>query len=101
MALIKHCDQYIKKGNQLMATAKKPAAPKAAAPAKKVATVVKAAKPAAKAPAKKAPVSKEAKAIAKLSANIAKLTERKDKINAEINTLRAQGSPQGRSQSCS
>jgi cell division protein FtsB len=47
-------------------------------------------KPVAKASVKKAPVSKTAKAIAKLSASIAKLTERKDKINAEINALRDQ-----------
>jgi len=35
-------------------------------------------------------VSKTAKAIAKLSSSIAKLTERKDKSNAEINALRDQ-----------
>jgi hypothetical protein len=77
-----------KKGNQKMATAKK-AAPKAAANPK-VKTPAKVVKPAAKPAAKKAPVSKTAKAIAKLSSSIAKLTERKDKINAEINVLREQ-----------
>jgi hypothetical protein len=77
-----------KKGNQKMATAKK-AAPKAAANPK-VKTPAKVVKPAAKPAAKKAPVSKTAKAIAKLSSGIAKLTGRKDKINAEINVLRDQ-----------
>jgi cell division protein FtsB len=47
-------------------------------------------KPVAKASVKKAPVSKTAKAVAKLSASIAKLTERKDKINTEIKALRDQ-----------
>lgn len=72
-----------------MATAKKPA-PKAKATPKKIATPAKAVKPMAKAASKKAPVSKTAKAVAKLSVSIAKLTERKDKINAEIQTLRDQ-----------
>ena len=45
---------------------------------------------AAKAAPKKAPVSKTAKAVAKISASIAKLTERKNKINADIQTLRGQ-----------
>jgi hypothetical protein len=35
-------------------------------------------------------VSKTAKAMAKISASIAKLTERKNKINAEIQVLRDQ-----------
>jgi hypothetical protein len=70
-----------------MATAKK-AAPKAATTPKKVTAPAK--KVAAKAPAKKAPVSKTAKAIEKLTANIAKLTERKNKLGAEINALRDQ-----------
>ena len=39
---------------------------------------------------KKAPVSKTAKLVAKISASIAKLTERKDKIFAEIKALRDQ-----------
>jgi hypothetical protein len=64
-----------------MAAAKK-AAPKAAAPAK----VKTPAKPAAN----KATVPNTAQAMAKLSSGIAKLTERKDKINAEINALRDQ-----------
>jgi acyl CoA:acetate/3-ketoacid CoA transferase len=81
--------QVNKKGKFQMATAKK-AAPKAAASPKKVSAPAKVVKPVVKAPAKKAPVSKAAKAIAKISASIAKLTERKDKLNTEINTLRAQ-----------
>jgi len=48
------------------------------------------AKPAAKAPVKKGPTSKTAKVIAKLSATIAKLSVRKDKIFAEIKAHRAQ-----------
>jgi hypothetical protein len=72
-----------------MATAKK-AAPKAAKVEKKVTAPAKAAKPVAKAAAKKAPVSKTAKAIAKLGEQIAKLTERKNKIGAEIAALRDQ-----------
>lgn len=72
-----------------MATAKK-SAPKAAAIPKKVTTPVKVAKPVVKATGKKAPVSKTAKVIAKISASIAKLTERKDKIFAEIKALRDQ-----------
>lgn len=72
-----------------MATAKK-AASKAASIPKKVTAPAKVVKPAAKVPAKKAPVSTAAKTIARLSASIAKLTERKDKINAEITTLREQ-----------
>lgn len=72
-----------------MATAKK-TAPKAIATPKKVAAPVKVVKPVVKAPAKKAAVSTVAKTIAKLSASIAKLTERKDKINAEIKALRDQ-----------
>lgn len=77
-----------------MATAKK-AAPKAAATpkkiaAKKLAAPAKAAKPVAKALVKKAPVSRAAKAIAKLSASIAKLTERKDKVTADLKALRDQ-----------
>jgi hypothetical protein len=81
--------QVNKKGKFQMATAKK-AAPKAAASPKKVSAPAKVVKPAVKAPTKKAPLSKAAKAIAKISASIAKLTERKDKLNTEINTLRAQ-----------
>jgi hypothetical protein len=77
------------KGNLKMATAKKSAA-KAAAIPKKVTTPAKVVKPVAKASAKKAPVSKTAKVIAKISASIAKLTERKDKIFAEIKALRDQ-----------
>ena len=78
-----------------MATAKKAASKaalkKSTAPVKAPA---KAVKPVAKAPAKKAPVkapvSKTAKAVERLTANIAKLTERKDKINDEIQSLRNQ-----------
>ena len=47
-------------------------------------------KPVVKAASKKAPVSKTAKAIEKISASIAKLTERKNKIGVEINALRDQ-----------
>lgn len=72
-----------------MATAKK-SAPKAAATSKKVTAPAKVVKPVVKALVKKAPVSKTAKAIEKLGASIAKLTERKDKINAEIKDLRDQ-----------
>ena len=72
-----------------MATAKK-SAPKAAATSKKVTAPAKVVKPVVKALVKKAPVSKTAKAIEKIGASIAKLTERKDKINAEIKTLRDQ-----------
>lgn len=72
-----------------MATAKK-SAPKAAAIPKKVTAPAKVVKPVVKAPVKKAPVSKSAKVIAKISASIAKLTERKDKIFAEIKALRDQ-----------
>ncbi len=78
-----------------MATAKK-SAPKAAATPKKVTAPAKAAAPVkvttpvAKAAVKKAPVSKAAKAIAKIGAGIAKLTERKNKIAAEIKVLRDQ-----------
>ena len=43
-----------------------------------------------KAAPKKAPVSKTAKAIIKITASIAKLTERKDKLGAEIQALRDQ-----------
>lgn len=78
-----------------MATAKKKAAPKAAvtlkkviAPAKVVKSAPKAAKPVAKVAVKKAPVSKTALAITRIGASIAKLTERKDKLNAEIVALR-------------
>jgi small-conductance mechanosensitive channel len=53
-------------------------------------TMATAKKPAAKAAPKKSPVSKTAKAIAKISASIAKLTERKDKLGAEIKALRDQ-----------
>jgi hypothetical protein len=97
------------KGTFIMATAKK-AAPKAAtkpvktAPAKAVKVVAKpaakaapkaAAKPAAKPVAakpvaKKAVVSKTAKAIAKISASLAKLNDRKAKISAEIAALKDQ-----------
>jgi uncharacterized coiled-coil DUF342 family protein len=78
-----------------MATAKKAASKaaskKSTAPVKAPA---KAAKPVAKASAKKAPVkapmSKTAKAVERLTANIAKLTERKDKINDNIQSLRDQ-----------
>ena len=66
-----------------MATAKK-AAPKAAATKNKTTAPAQAKKTVVKAPAKKAPVSKTAKAIEKLTANIAKLTERKNKLGAEI-----------------
>lgn len=72
-----------------MATAKK-MAPKAAATPKKVTAPAKVVRPVVKALVKKAPVSKTANAIAKLGTSIAKLTERKDKINAEIKTLRDQ-----------
>ena len=72
-----------------MATAKK-AAPKAAATTKKSPAPIPARKAVVKAPAKKAPVSKTAKAITKITANIAKLTERKNKLGAEINALRDQ-----------
>lgn len=47
-------------------------------------------KPVAKASVNKATVSKTAKIIAKLGASIAKLTERKDKINTKIKDLRDQ-----------
>ncbi|MGA8784120.1 MAG: histone protein [Polaromonas sp.] len=87
--LVKYLTQLNNKGNLKMATAKK-TAPKAAANPKKVMAPAKVVKPVAKAAAKKAPVSKTAKAIAKFSASIAKLTERKDKINAEIQVLRDQ-----------
>ena len=72
-----------------MATAKK-AAPKAATTTSKTKTPAKASKPVVKAAPKKAPVSKTAKAIAKITASIAKLTERKDKLGAEIQALRDQ-----------
>ena len=84
-----------------MATAKK-MAPNAVSIPKKVTVPAKApaktVKPVAKASAKKAPmkatvkapVSKTAKVIERLGVNIAKLTERKDKINAEIKSLRDQ-----------
>lgn len=72
-----------------MATAKKSAS-KAAATPKKTTAPAKVLKAAAKPAAKKAPVSKTAKALVKIGANIAKLTERKDKINAEIQVLRDQ-----------
>ena len=77
-----------------MATAKK-AAPKAAttpvkgAPTKVVKPVAKKVAPKA-AVAKKAPVSKTAKAIAKISASLANLGERKSKLDAEIKTLKDQ-----------
>lgn len=46
-------------------------------------------------------MSKTAKAIAKLGASIAKFTERKDKINAEIGALREQRAAQvGSSGAC-
>jgi hypothetical protein len=78
-----------KKGNLKMATAKK-SAPKAAAIPRKVTTPAKVVKPVVKASVKKAPVSKTAKVIAKIGASIAKLSERKDKIFAEIKALRDQ-----------
>ncbi|WP_241838991.1 hypothetical protein [Rhodoferax antarcticus] len=60
----------------------------AAVSAKKITAPTKALKPtvkvAAKAAVKKAPVSKTARSLARLGASIAKLTERKDKISAEI-----------------
>lgn len=87
--LVKYFNQLNKKGNLKMATAKK-MAPKAAATPKKVTAPAKVVKPVVKALVKKAPVSKTANAIAKLGTSIAKLTERKDKINAEIKTLRDQ-----------
>jgi hypothetical protein len=77
-----------------MVTAKK-AAPKAAKStpkATKTAAPKPASKAAAKAPAKKAVVSKAAKAIAKLTAKIAQLTERKNKVSAEITALKDQRS---------
>ncbi|ABE46936.1 hypothetical protein Bpro_5064 (plasmid) [Polaromonas sp. JS666] len=43
-----------------------------------------------KAPAQKAPVSKTAKAVARLTAKIATLTERKNKIATEIMGLKDQ-----------
>ncbi len=70
-----------------MATAKK-TTPKTVTTSKKAATPAKVVKPAAKAVAKKAPVSKTAKVLARISAGIAKLTERKNKIVAEIKALR-------------
>lgn len=76
-----------KKENQ-MATAKKMASNAKALP-KKV-TAANGVTPVAKAPAKKAAVLKAAKAIAKISGSIAKLTERKNKISAEIQALRDQ-----------
>ena len=72
-----------------MATAKK-AAPKAAVSKTKPAAPAKVSTPVAKTPAKKAPVSKTVQAIARITANLAKLTERKDKLAAEIKTLRDQ-----------
>jgi hypothetical protein len=72
-----------------MATAKK-AAPKAAVTTNKSPAPVQAKKAVVKAPAKKAPVSKADKAIVEITANIAKLTERKNKLGAEINALRDQ-----------
>lgn len=72
-----------------MATAKK-VANKAAAKAKKVTAPAKTAKPVPKGPAQKAPVSKTAKAVAKLTAKIATLTERKNKIATEIMGLKDQ-----------
>ncbi|MDO9165560.1 MAG: hypothetical protein Q7U13_05580 [Rhodoferax sp.] len=72
-----------------MATAKK-VSPKAAPIPKKIAAPAKVVKPAAKVAAKKPPVSKTAKAVEKINAGIAKLTERKNKINAEIQALRDQ-----------
>ena len=71
-----------------MATAKE-AAPKAAT-TPKVKAPVTLGKPAAKQAVKKAPVSKTAQAIGRLAGKIAQLTERKGKINAEINALRDQ-----------
>ena len=71
-----------------MATAKK-TAPKATATSK-MKPAAKAVKPVIKAAPKKAPVSKTAKAIAKITASIAKLTERKDKLGADIQALRDQ-----------
>jgi hypothetical protein len=71
-----------------VATAKKPAAKVAATLKSK--TPVKATQTPAKLPAKKATVSKSAKAIARINISIGKLTERKAKITAEINTLRDQ-----------
>src|SRR3989442_6261812 len=86
---LKYLNQVNKKGNLKMATAKK-TAPKGKATPKKVTAPAKVVKPVAKASVKKAPVSKTAKAVAEISASIAKLTERKDKINSEINALRDQ-----------
>jgi hypothetical protein len=75
------------KGLLKMATAKK-SAPKAATKAKKVTAPAKAAKPAVKVAAKKAPVSKAVQAMARIGVSIAKLTERKNKIAAEITALK-------------
>ena len=75
-----------------MATAKK-ATPKAAATpvVKESAKVEKpAAKAAPKAVAKAPPMSANAKMMAKISASITKLTERKDAIVAQIKALREQ-----------
>ena len=71
-----------------MATAKK-TAPKATATSK-MKPAAKAVKPVIKAAPKKAPASKTAKAIAKITASIAKLAERKDKLGADIQALRDQ-----------
>ena len=88
--------QNNKEGTSIMATAKK-AAPKAATtPASKASEKV--AKPAAKTVVKaavkaavKAPSpSNSAKTLVKISASIAKLTERKDAILEELKTLREQ-----------
>jgi len=84
-ALAQHSNQSINQEIRRMATAKNAASKAAPTPAKVVAPA-KAAQPAAK----KAPISKTAKEIAKLSASIAKLTERKDKVNEEIKVLRDQ-----------
>jgi len=72
-----------------MATSKK-VAPKVAAKTMKVTAPAKATKPVVKAPTKKAPVSTTAKAIASLTAKIAVLVERKNKIAADISALKNQ-----------
>lgn len=72
-----------------MATAKK-APLKAAKSTRKVIAPAQATKTVSKTLVKKVPASKTAMAIAKLSANIAKLTDRKNKLGAEINALRDQ-----------
>lgn len=68
-----------------MVTAKKMAPKAATAAAKRAANKIQ--KPVA---VKKAPVSKTAKALAKITISLAKLGERKTKVIADINALKAQ-----------